>query len=257
MALDTTCDGLGEGQIIQGHLKRDYPKKKSGGFVRKGKHDQDLDSFDDEGGSYHMTHRRDFLYDFKVVDGGLVQLGLKRSLISLGTLEKEGYIVKMQMGRIKVIKGCWVMMTGIRKKELCVYFGRKSDDFGVQKHGGVHGVQYEKRVWFEVELQGAQGDHKDEVFQVSNDDVPVAQRRLEDKQTEENTNTNCLLREQEKVHLGIKVGANITVIGIPGQEGAEGDVAENMKVKESVFRASFQGLLDLFFNKRYQEPPSI
>ncbi|GJZ52671.1 hypothetical protein Tco_0607186, partial [Tanacetum coccineum] len=28
--------------------------------------------------------------------------GLRRSLISLGTLEKEGYMVKMQMGRIKV-----------------------------------------------------------------------------------------------------------------------------------------------------------
>ncbi|GKE04568.1 retrovirus-related pol polyprotein from transposon TNT 1-94, partial [Tanacetum coccineum] len=140
----------------EGHLKRDYPKKKSSGFVKKGKHDQDSDSSDDEGnsyfgetlvvvgndkmtelvmdsgGSYHMTHRRDFLYDFKGFDGGSVQLGdnrtctikwtrkvkiqlhdgssfilehvryvtaLKRSLISLGTLEKEGYTVKMR-GRI-------------------------------------------------------------------------------------------------------------------------------------------------------------
>ncbi|GKG01321.1 hypothetical protein Tco_0306026, partial [Tanacetum coccineum] len=29
----------------------------------------------DSGGSYHMTHRRDFLYDFKVVDCGSVLLG--------------------------------------------------------------------------------------------------------------------------------------------------------------------------------------
>nr|GEZ27317.1 zinc finger, CCHC-type [Tanacetum cinerariifolium] len=67
------------------HLKRDCPKKMSSGFVKKGKHDQDSDSSDDEGnayyeealavfendemtelvmdsgGSYHMTHRRDFL----------------------------------------------------------------------------------------------------------------------------------------------------------------------------------------------------
>nr|GEU41293.1 zinc finger, CCHC-type [Tanacetum cinerariifolium] len=103
----------------------------------------------DLGGSYHMTHMRDFLYDFKVVDGGSVQsgdnmtctikgtgkvkiqlhdgssfiledvmyvLGLRRSLISLGTLEKESYTVNMQMGGIKVIKGYRVMMTGIRKK---------------------------------------------------------------------------------------------------------------------------------------------
>ncbi|GJT07138.1 hypothetical protein Tco_0841600 [Tanacetum coccineum] len=55
-----------------------------------------------------------------------------------------------------------------------------------------------KRVWFEVELQGAQGDREAEFFQVSNDDTAVAQRRLEDKQPEEKTNTDCLVKEQEK-----------------------------------------------------------
>ncbi|GJR50264.1 hypothetical protein Tco_1400785 [Tanacetum coccineum] len=48
------------------------------------------------------------------------------------------------------------------------------------------------------------------------------------------TNTDCLVKEQEKVHLGIKVGANITVTGVPGQEGAEGNVAGKKKVKESM-----------------------
>ncbi|GJZ01979.1 hypothetical protein Tco_0519940 [Tanacetum coccineum] len=195
--------------------------------------------------------------------------GLRRSLISLGTLEKEGYTVKMQMGRIKVIKGCRVTMTGIRKKN-CVYtLEAKVMTFGVQNHGGskqvrlkqlgskqvgfkqlghkqvgfkqlgpgvktgVHGVQDVKRVWFEVKLQGAQGDREAEVFQVSNDDAVVAQRRLEDKQLEEKTNTDCLVKEQEKVHLGIKVRVNITVTGVPGQEGAEGNVAGKKKVKES------------------------
>nr|GEW68345.1 zinc finger, CCHC-type [Tanacetum cinerariifolium] len=240
-----------------GHLKRDCPKKKSSGFVNKGKRDQDYDSSDDEGntyfgealmviendemtelvtdsgGSYHMTHRRDFLYDFKGFDGGSVQLGdnrtctikgtwkvkiqlhdvlsfiledvryvprLKRSLIPFGTLEKEGYTVKMQMGIIKVIKSCRVMMTGIRKNN-CVYtLEAKVMTFGVQKHGGskqvglkqlgykqvgfkqlghkqvgfkqlgpgietgVYGVQVEKRVWFEVKLQGAQRDREAKVF---------------------------------------------------------------------------------------------
>ncbi|GJR65109.1 zinc finger, CCHC-type containing protein [Tanacetum coccineum] len=209
----------------EAHLKRDCPKKKSSGFVKKGKRDQDSDSSDDEGnvyfgealavvkndemtelvmdsgGSYHMTHMRDFLYDFKGIDSGSVQLGdnrtctikgtwkvkiqlhdgssfiledvmyvsgLKRSLISLGTLKKEGYTMKMQMGIIKVIKGCWVMMTRIRKKN-CVYtLEAKVITFGVQKHGGpkqvgfkqldpgvetgFHRVQDEKRVWFEVKL---------------------------------------------------------------------------------------------------------
>ncbi|GJU36877.1 zinc finger, CCHC-type containing protein, partial [Tanacetum coccineum] len=154
--------------------------------------------------------------------------GLRRSLISFGTLKKEGYTVKMQMGRIKVIKGCRVMMTGIRKKN-CVYtLEAKVMTFGVQKHGG--------------SKQGAQGDRKAEVFQVSNDDAAVAQRWLEDRQPEEKTNTDCLVKEQEKVHLGIKVGANITVTGVPGQEGAEGNVAEKKKVKESM-KANLEKLL--------------
>ncbi|GJW04072.1 retrovirus-related pol polyprotein from transposon TNT 1-94 [Tanacetum coccineum] len=36
----------------EGHLKRDCPKKKSSGFVKKSKRDQDSDSSDDEGNTY-------------------------------------------------------------------------------------------------------------------------------------------------------------------------------------------------------------
>ncbi|GKA93480.1 retrovirus-related pol polyprotein from transposon TNT 1-94 [Tanacetum coccineum] len=85
---------------LEGHLKRDCPMKKSSVFVKKGTHDQDSDSFDDEGnayirealvvvgndemtelvmdsgGSYHMTHMKEFLYDFKVVDGRCVSKAL-------------------------------------------------------------------------------------------------------------------------------------------------------------------------------------
>nr|GEU89003.1 retrovirus-related Pol polyprotein from transposon TNT 1-94 [Tanacetum cinerariifolium] len=307
----------------EGHLKKDCPKKKSSGFVKKGKHDQDSDSFNDKGNayfgealvvvendemtelvmnsgeSYHMTHMRDFLYDFKVVDGGSVRLGdnrtctikgtgkvniqlhngssfiledvsyvpgLRRSLISLDTLEKEGYTVKMQMGRNKVIKGCQVMMTGIRKKN-CVYtFEAKVMTFVVQKHGGSKQVGFKqlgsKQVGFkqlghkQVEFKQLgskqvgfkQLGHKQVEFkqlgpgvktgvhgvQVSNDDAAVAQRRLEDKQLEEKTNTDCLVKEREKVHIGIKIGENIMVTGVPDQEGAEGNVAEKKKVKESM-----------------------
>ncbi|GJZ31923.1 hypothetical protein Tco_0576970 [Tanacetum coccineum] len=91
-------------------------------------------------------------------------------------------------------------------------------------------------------IKGAQGDLEAEVFQVINDDTVVAQRRLKDKQPKEKTNTDCLVKEQEKVHLGIKVGANITVTGVPGQEGAEGNVAEKKKVKESM-KANLRKLL--------------
>ncbi|GJR40826.1 zinc finger, CCHC-type containing protein [Tanacetum coccineum] len=211
------------------HLKRDCPIKKSSGFAKKDKRDQDSDSFDDEGGSYHMTRRRDFFYVFKDFDGGS---GLVRSFISLGTLEKEGYTVKMQMGRIKMIKGCRVMMTRIRKKN-CVYtLEAKVMIFDVQKHGGSKQVGLKqldsKQVGFKqlghkqlgIKQLGPGVETRVYGVQVSNDAAAVVQRRLKDKQLEENTNTNCLVMEQEKVHLGIKVGANVTVTEVPGQEGA-------------------------------------
>ncbi|GJZ94945.1 hypothetical protein Tco_0667148 [Tanacetum coccineum] len=79
-------------------------------------------------------------------------------------------------------------------------------------------------------------------IKASNDDTSVAQRRLEDKQPEKKTNTDCLVEEQEKVHLGIKVGENITITRVPGQEGAEGNVVEKKKVKESM-KANLRKLL--------------
>ncbi|GJR79688.1 hypothetical protein Tco_0150473 [Tanacetum coccineum] len=89
----------------------------------------------------------------------------------------------------------------------------------VQKHGGskqvgfkqlglgveigVHGVHDEKCIWFEVELHGGQGDREAEVFQVTNDDTAVAHRRLKDKQPEEKTNTDCLVRSRKRnIRLG-------------------------------------------------------
>ncbi|GJR25706.1 hypothetical protein Tco_1101938 [Tanacetum coccineum] len=47
-------------------------------------------------------------------------------------------------------------------------------------------------------MEGAHGDREAEVFQVSNDDTAVAQRWLEDKQPKKKTNTDCLVKEQEK-----------------------------------------------------------
>ncbi|GJZ45944.1 hypothetical protein Tco_0593540 [Tanacetum coccineum] len=73
---------------------------------------------------------------------------------------------------------------------------------GLGGETGIHGVQDEKLVWFEVELQGAQWDREAE--------------------------------EHEKVHLGKKVGEHIMITEVPGQEGAKGNVAEKKKVKESM-----------------------
>ncbi|GJS89380.1 zinc finger, CCHC-type containing protein [Tanacetum coccineum] len=68
----------------------------------------------------------------------------------------------------------------------------KLDENIVQKHGG------SKQVGFKQLGPGAQGDREAEVFQVSNDDIVVAQRRLENKQPEEKTNTDCLVKQHEK-----------------------------------------------------------
>ncbi|GKB60857.1 ribonuclease H-like domain-containing protein [Tanacetum coccineum] len=105
----------------------------------------------------------------------------------------------------------------IQKHESSKQVGFKQLGPGVKTR--FHGVQDKKNMFG---LRWNCRDREAEVFQVSNDDTAVAQRRLEDKQPEEKTNTDCLVKEREKVHLGIKVGANITVTGVPGQEGAEG-----------------------------------
>ncbi|GJZ24850.1 retrovirus-related pol polyprotein from transposon TNT 1-94 [Tanacetum coccineum] len=97
-----------------------------------------LDWIMDLGCSYHMTPRLDILFDFLECDGGRVQVGdnreckirgidkvriqlrdgssfvlhngryipeLKRNLISLGTLEKKGFTVKLQSGKVKSCAG--------------------------------------------------------------------------------------------------------------------------------------------------------
>nr|GEU75986.1 zinc finger, CCHC-type [Tanacetum cinerariifolium] len=161
----------------ESHLKRDCLKKKSSEFVKKGKRDQDYDSSNDEGnayfgealvvvendemtelvmdscGSYHMTHRKDFLYDYQVVDGGLVQL---EKVITFG-VQKHGGL--KQVG-LKQLGSKQVGFKQLGHKQV----GFKQLGPGVET--GVHGVHDEKRVWFEVELQGAQGDREAEVLQM-------------------------------------------------------------------------------------------
>ncbi|GJV77739.1 ribonuclease H-like domain-containing protein [Tanacetum coccineum] len=94
--------------------------------------------------SFHMTPRRDFLFDFKEFNGGTVLPGnnracaiigtgkvrvqmkdglsfvlenvryipeLKRNLISLGTLDREGYTVKLQNGRSGLPDSFWAEAT--------------------------------------------------------------------------------------------------------------------------------------------------
>nr|GEU89578.1 hypothetical protein [Tanacetum cinerariifolium] len=54
----------------------------------------------------------------------------------------------------------------------------------------------------------------------------------------------CSVKEQENIHLAIKMGVNIMVIGVPGQESVEGNVAEKKKVKEYI-EANLRKLLNV------------
>ncbi|GKA76022.1 retrovirus-related pol polyprotein from transposon TNT 1-94 [Tanacetum coccineum] len=180
----------------EGHLKRDCPKKKSSGFVKKSKRDQDSDSSDDEGnayfgealvvvgndggctgigmdsgGSYHMTHKMDFLFDFKGFDGGSVQLGDNRTCTIKGTGKVK---IQLHDGSSFILEDVRYV-PGLRRSLISL---------GTLEKEGICEIRW-------VKIKGAQGDREVKVFQVSNDDAAVAQRRLEDKQPEEKTNTNC------------------------------------------------------------------
>ncbi|GJR61334.1 ribonuclease H-like domain-containing protein [Tanacetum coccineum] len=143
----------------EGHLKKDCPKKKSSGFVKKGKRDQDSDSSDDEGNAY--------------------------------------------FGEALAVVGNDEMTELLGDNRTCTIKG--TEKVKIQLHDG------SRFILKDVRIKGAQGNREAEVFQVSNDDAAVAQRRLEDKQLEEKTNTDCLVKEQEK-----------------------SNVAEKKKVKESI-----------------------
>ncbi|GKA17419.1 reverse transcriptase domain-containing protein [Tanacetum coccineum] len=90
------------------HLKRDCPRnnqKKSQSFFRN--EDQGMPCMGEDGLSF-------------VLDNVKYVPKLRRNLISLGTLEKEGFTMKMQSGKIKVIKGSLVVLSGTRRAN-CVY----------------------------------------------------------------------------------------------------------------------------------------
>jgi hypothetical protein len=160
----------------KGHWKKDCPKLK-----KKGKALQDVNVAEckdeaesdislvvsastshpdewilDSGCTYHMSHIREWFFDFKELDDGVVYMGndnpcktvgigsiklqnhdgstrilkdvryvpnLKKNIISLGALESKGLVVIMRDGVLKVTLGALVMLKGMRKKNLYYYQG--------------------------------------------------------------------------------------------------------------------------------------
>ncbi|GJW50375.1 retrovirus-related pol polyprotein from transposon TNT 1-94 [Tanacetum coccineum] len=137
----------------ESHYKGDCPMKKSSRFVSTGKHDQD---YNDDDNAYFE-------------EALMVLENYEMTELSQGDQRLSGY-------------DDWD-----HEKEM---FGFKQRGPGAET--GVQGVQVDKRVWFGVELKGAQGNHEGEV------------------------------------------GANMMVTEVRCQDGAEGNVAEKKKVKESI-----------------------
>ena len=50
-------------------------------------------------------------------------LELKRNLISLGTLGELGYVIKVEAGTIKILKGLLLVMKGIKKNDIYSLLG--------------------------------------------------------------------------------------------------------------------------------------
>nr|GFC18908.1 zinc finger, CCHC-type [Tanacetum cinerariifolium] len=93
------------------HLKRNCPKnnrKKSLGYVNK-------DDQPSSSGSIGMGAG----YCWMTIGSARSEV-LARNFISLGTLEKEGYTVKLKAGKIKVINGSRIVLSGTRRDN-CVY----------------------------------------------------------------------------------------------------------------------------------------
>ncbi|GJW67384.1 retrovirus-related pol polyprotein from transposon TNT 1-94 [Tanacetum coccineum] len=171
----------------EGRLKRECPKKKSSGFVKKGKRDQNLILslgvfFGNKGNAYFgealAVVRNDEMTDLTCTIKGTGKVKIQLHDGSSFILEDVKYVPGLRRSLISLGTLC----------------GKK---------------------------RGAQGDREVEVFQVSNNDTAVAQRRLEDKQLEEKVITRtALIKGAEKLHLGIKgVGTIITVTGVQSQEG--------------------------------------
>nr|GEV76819.1 hypothetical protein [Tanacetum cinerariifolium] len=178
------------------HLKKDYQKrnkKKSTGFVKKnvgqgsGMHYEGYDNGDlfvavskerflewimESGGSFHVTRRRDFLFDFKEFNGGTVllddnracaikEIGKVRVQMKDGTMkgncmysldgwaESSEAIVGIQ--EKESLAQVWHKRLGHLVKQACMNW-KEEMCWGIK---GVGAADSGKKVEFEVELQGS------------------------------------------------------------------------------------------------------
>ncbi|GKA08192.1 retrovirus-related pol polyprotein from transposon TNT 1-94 [Tanacetum coccineum] len=118
---------------FEDHLKKDCPKKnkkKSTGFVKKNV--RQGSSMNSEGylvdGVLLGDNRACAIVGKGMKDGSSFVLEnvryileLKRNLIYLGTLDREGYTVKLHNKRVKMIKGSLMVLSGTMKGNSCLH----------------------------------------------------------------------------------------------------------------------------------------
>ena len=111
----------------------------------------------DSGCTYHMCPTKSWFHSYNKIDGGKVLLGnnmscnvvgigsvqvklddgtvktlssvrhvpeLQRNLISLGMLDEAGYTCKTESGNMKISRGSYVAMRGVKKNGLYVLLGK-------------------------------------------------------------------------------------------------------------------------------------
>ena len=163
----------------EGHLRRNCPDRKKGsesifnndlanlsdGYVNSevltvSTNQENNEWIMDSGCSYHMTPRKELMFDFKPVNGGKVLMGndhvcsvngagsikfklwdgsirtienvrwvpqLRRNLLSLGMFDKNGCSYKSEGGKLRVLKGSMVVLRGSLQHGLYILEGRAID----------------------------------------------------------------------------------------------------------------------------------
>ncbi|GKE01343.1 hypothetical protein Tco_1389326 [Tanacetum coccineum] len=146
--------------------------------VRDGAERQQWSDLNSLSGSVSLSSSKDrWIYDL-TGDGDFRVKEVRNTLDDLFLPSQPDATRRVKYIPIKINVFAWRVWLNIEKLDGNI----------VQKHGGSKQVGF-KQLGLGVET-GVHG--------VSNDDTAVAQRWLEDKKPEEKTNTNCLVKEQEK-----------------------------------------------------------
>nr|GEW88640.1 retrovirus-related Pol polyprotein from transposon TNT 1-94 [Tanacetum cinerariifolium] len=252
--VETLLYGRDSFTLEDDHLKKEClkrNKKKSTGFVKKnaghcsGMHSKGYNNGDllmavseerflewivDSGSSFHMTPRRDFLFDFKEFNSGTVLLGDNRACAIMGIGKN---------GKVKVIKSS-VMVLSRTMKGNCVY----SLDGWAESGEASVGIQEKEslaQMWHKrLGHISEAGLHKLEKKEV------LGNKGLAKLEFYENCVLGKSTREFNNLYKESRIARYLTVAGTPQQNGISERMNKTLlnKVRCLLIQS---GLLDLFW----------